>query len=108
MPRGLLVVCLTSLLPATHAAAQGAPDAAAVAQRFNKLYAGPSSLFSAAPNAFLERAIAGLRPGRALDVAMGQGRNTIFLAKQGWDVTGYDIADTGLEAARTAAEKAGV
>ncbi len=39
---------------------------------------------------------------------MGQGRNTVFLATQGWDVTGYDITDTGLEAARGAAQKAGV
>ena len=39
---------------------------------------------------------------------MGQGRNAVFLARQGWDVTGYDIADTGLEAARRDAEKAGL
>jgi 2-polyprenyl-3-methyl-5-hydroxy-6-metoxy-1,4-benzoquinol methylase len=80
----------------------------AIAQRFNKLYTGSSNLFSSTPNAFLARTVTGLKPGRALDVAMGQGRNSIFLAKQGWDVTGYDIADTGLEAARIAAATAGV
>ena len=80
----------------------------AAAQRFNKLYAAPSSLFSASPNAFLVRTVNGLQPGRALDVAMGQGRNALFLASRGWEVTGYDIADTGLEAARSAAEKAGL
>jgi 2-polyprenyl-3-methyl-5-hydroxy-6-metoxy-1,4-benzoquinol methylase len=79
-----------------------------IAQRFNKLYSSPSELFSAKPSAFLARFSRGLKPGRALDVAMGQGRNSIFLAKQGWDVTGYDIADTGLEAARNAAKDAGV
>jgi 2-polyprenyl-3-methyl-5-hydroxy-6-metoxy-1,4-benzoquinol methylase len=84
------------------------PGISAIAQRFNKLYAGPANLFSAAPNAFLARTVGGLKPGRALDVAMGQGRNSVFLAKQGWEVTGYDIADTGLEAARGAAESSGV
>ncbi|HEY1341781.1 MAG TPA: class I SAM-dependent methyltransferase [Bryobacteraceae bacterium] len=85
-----------------------APGIPAIAQRFNKLYSEPSNLFSAAPSAFLTRAVAGLKPGRALDVAMGQGRNSVFLARQGWDVTGYDIAETGLDVARSAAEKASV
>jgi 2-polyprenyl-3-methyl-5-hydroxy-6-metoxy-1,4-benzoquinol methylase len=85
--------------------AQQPPSAA---ERFNKLYSAPSDLFSAAPNAFLVRMLPGVKPGRALDVAMGQGRNAVYLAKQGWQVTGYDIADSGLEAARAAAEKAGV
>ncbi len=89
-------------------AAQDGAGAPAVAQRFNKLYAEPSSLFSVSPNAFLARTVSGLKPGRALDVAMGQGRNSVFLAKQGWEVTGYDVADTGLEEARKSAENAGV
>jgi 2-polyprenyl-3-methyl-5-hydroxy-6-metoxy-1,4-benzoquinol methylase len=102
----LLISC--SLPAAGQPAAQDGSAVAPIAQRFNKLYSGPSPLFTAAPNAFLARTVGGLKTGRALDVAMGQGRNTVFLASQGWDVTGYDIADTGLEAARAAAEKAGV
>jgi len=90
------------------AAAQNGPGVDAVAQRFNKLYAAPSTLFSGAPNAFLARTVDGLKPGRALDVAMGQGRNSVFLAKQGWEVTGYDVSDAGLEVARNDAKKAGV
>lgn len=102
----LLISC--SLAAADQPAAQDGPGVAAIAERFNKLYSGPTNLFSATSNAFLARTVSGLKPGRALDVAMGQGRNTVFLATQGWEVTGYDIADTGLEAARGAAEKAGV
>jgi len=108
MLRTSCAVLVTLLVSGFPAAAQEKPGASAVAERFNKLYSGTSDLFSAAPNAFLARTVTGLKPGRALDVAMGQGRNSIFLAKQGWDVTGYDIADTGLEAARSAAEKASV
>jgi 2-polyprenyl-3-methyl-5-hydroxy-6-metoxy-1,4-benzoquinol methylase len=108
MLRTSYAVLLALVLSGFPAAAQEKPGASAVAERFNKLYSGTSDLFSAAPNAFLARTVTGLKPGRALDVAMGQGRNSIFLAKQGWDVTGYDIANTGLEAARSTAEKAGV
>jgi 2-polyprenyl-3-methyl-5-hydroxy-6-metoxy-1,4-benzoquinol methylase len=39
---------------------------------------------------------------------MGQGRNTVFLAQQGWEVTGVDVADEGLSIANRAAQKAGV
>jgi 2-polyprenyl-3-methyl-5-hydroxy-6-metoxy-1,4-benzoquinol methylase len=103
----LALLFFVSPAPTDQPAAQGG-SVRAIARRFNKLYSGPSSLFNSAPNAFLARTVSGLKPGRALDVAMGQGRNSVFLAKQGWEVTGYDIADSGLEAARSAAATAGV
>jgi 2-polyprenyl-3-methyl-5-hydroxy-6-metoxy-1,4-benzoquinol methylase len=43
-----------------------------------------------------------------LDVGMGQGRNAIWLAQQGWDVTGFDPADKAVALARQNAEKFGV
>jgi SAM-dependent methyltransferase len=39
---------------------------------------------------------------------MGQGRNSVFLAMKGWDVTGVDISDEGLAVARKNTERAGV
>jgi 2-polyprenyl-3-methyl-5-hydroxy-6-metoxy-1,4-benzoquinol methylase len=75
---------------------------------FNKIYASPSPSFRPDPSAFLVRAVAGVKPGKALDVAMGQGRNTVYLASKGWDTTGYDVSDVGLAVARANAEKAGV
>lgn len=59
--------------------------------------------FNTKPNAWLVRIAGNLKPGKALDVAMGQGRNAVWLASQGWDVTGYDIAGEGLKIAREAA-----
>ncbi|MBV9947401.1 MAG: methyltransferase domain-containing protein, partial [Myxococcales bacterium] len=56
------------------------------------------------PSAFLVRMVSGRSPGRALDVAMGQGRNTLYLASQGWQVTGFDISDEALRQARVSAE----
>lgn len=75
---------------------------------FNNIYGAHQELFSQEPNAFLVSSVRGAKPGTALDVAMGQGRNAVFLAMQGWDVTGYDLSDQGMAIARAAAEKAKV
>jgi tellurite methyltransferase len=64
--------------------------------------------FTYEPNAFLVQTAKCLKPGKALDAAMGQGRNAVFLSTQGWDVTGYDLANEGLKAANENAARAGV
>ncbi len=75
---------------------------------FNNIYASPSPGFKTEPNALLVSAVEGHPPGRALDIATGQGRNAVFLALKGWDVTGLDISDEGLKIATSHAERAGV
>ena len=72
---------------------------------YDEIYSQSSDVYTAAPNSFMVRTIAGRRPGRALDVAMGQGRNALWLASQGWAVTGFDISAIGIEVARKEAEK---
>jgi SAM-dependent methyltransferase len=64
--------------------------------------------FNTDPNKFLVRMLEGLEPGKALDVAMGQGRNTIYLAQKGWEVTGFDPADLAIESARQSAKSLGL
>jgi SAM-dependent methyltransferase len=59
--------------------------------------------FSHEPNRLLVDTVAHTRPGAALDVAMGQGRNALYLAAHGWRVTGVDISDEGIAQARAAA-----
>src|SRR5439155_22871953 len=54
------------------------------------------------------KAIEGRKPGKALDIGMGQGRNSVYLAAQGWDVTGFDPSVEGVRRARANADKAGV
>lgn len=75
---------------------------------FNKIYANPSPGFNTNPNAFLASAVTGRAPGRALDVCTGQGRNAVFLAVLGWEVTAIDVSDKGLESLQRNAERAGV
>src|SRR5262249_41685217 len=74
---------------------------------YDEIYS-KGTLFRTEPNAFLMRTIAGRKPGHALDVAMGQGRNALWLASQGWDVTGFDISPVGIEQARKQAEARGL
>jgi len=61
--------------------------------------------FAREPNRLLVEAVKGRKPGAALDVAMGQGRNALHLAAQGWKVTGVDISDEGIRIARAEAAK---
>jgi 2-polyprenyl-3-methyl-5-hydroxy-6-metoxy-1,4-benzoquinol methylase len=75
---------------------------------FNKIYAAPNPPFKQEPSQFLIRIASALKPGAALDVAMGQGRNALYLAGKGWDVTGYDLSTQGLQLADAAARKAGI
>jgi SAM-dependent methyltransferase len=59
-------------------------------------------------NKFLAEKIKGIKPGKALDIGMGEGRNALFLAAQGWEVTGFDISDTGVKLALEEARKRGL
>lgn len=63
---------------------------------------------NAKPNAFLMESVQGRKPGRALDVGMGQGRNSLYLASLGWDVTGIDLSDEGIRLARAEAQRRGL
>ena len=48
------------------------------------------------------------RPARALDLACGEGRNTVWLAERGWQVTGVDFSAVGLDKAAALARSRGV
>ena len=76
---------------------------------FNEVYRGEAgTVFSSKPNVFLVRSLQHRKPRRALDAGMGQGRNSIFLAQHGWDVTGFDISDEGVRQARLQATRRGL
>jgi len=53
---------------------------------WDERYAGDELVWRADPNRFLVSEVADLAPGRAVDVACGEGRNTVWLASQGWTV----------------------
>lgn len=75
---------------------------------WNRRYAGHELVWTGEPNRFLVAEVAALRPGRALDLACGEGRNAVWLAAQGWQVTAVDFSDVALEKARLLADERGV
>jgi len=98
-----------ALVPAAAAAAAqkswAAGDDRAV---WNRVYAHETASLAPYPNRFLAEVVQGRKPGRALDLGMGQGRNSLFLARLGWEVTGVDIADHGIDLARKEAARLGL
>ena len=75
---------------------------------FNNIYRTDNPVFSTQPNALLVATIEQRKPGRALDIGIGQGRNSVFLALKGWHVTGFDASDEGIATAQRNATRAGV
>jgi len=71
-------------------------------------YAGDGTVWSGEPNAQLVTEASALTPGTALDVGCGEGGDVVWLARQGWRVTGADFSANGLSRAAHHAEQAGV
>jgi SAM-dependent methyltransferase len=75
---------------------------------WNRFFTAPNPGFNTEPNAFLVSVVEKRKPGRALDIGMGEGRNALYLAKLGWDVTGFDPAEKAVALADERAKKLGV
>lgn len=70
------------------------------AHAWDERYAASELVWSAGPNQFVESEVADLPPGRALDLAAGEGRNAIWLARHGWEVTAADFSQVALDKGR--------
>jgi SAM-dependent methyltransferase len=75
---------------------------------WNARYADKELVWTAEPNRLFAAEVSGLSPGRALDVACGEGRNAVWLAGNGWKVTGVDFSEVALEKAAELARRRGV
>jgi SAM-dependent methyltransferase len=69
-------------------------------ERWNERYRKTELLWTAEPNRFLVEEIAEMKPGRALDLAAGEGRNAVWLAERGWRVTAVEFADEAVNRGR--------
>ncbi|MDF1597758.1 MAG: class I SAM-dependent methyltransferase [Acidimicrobiia bacterium] len=65
-------------------------------------------LWTVDANRFVVQEVTGLTPGKALDLAAGEGRNAVWLAKQGWNVTAIDFSAVALGRAADLAARDGV
>lgn len=103
------------VLPANPTAAQRAHHARQLAERTRQRWnyiltdsVARARVLNPAPNALLVETVKSLKPGAALDADMGEGRNALYLAQQGWQVTGVDIAEKALAYAQKRAQATGV
>ena len=67
---------------------------------WDERYASKDYLWTVEPNRFVQQHVAQLTPGTAIDLATGEGRNAVWLAGQGWQVTAVDFSPAGLDKAR--------
>lgn len=78
------------------------------AAEWDEAYRGSELVWSAEPNRWVAEIAAGWPPGKAIDLAAGEARNSLWLAGLGWSVTAVDYSQVGLEKGRRLAERFGV
>jgi SAM-dependent methyltransferase len=72
---------------------------------WDQRYASEEYAYGEKPNEFFKGSLEGLKPGRILLPADGEGRNGVYAATQGWDVVSFDISEAGRAKALRLAEK---
>lgn len=75
------------------------------AKDWDERYRDSELLWGSTPNIWVEREVTPLTPGWALDLACGEGRNSVWLARQGWRVAGVDFSAEAISKARALAEQ---
>ncbi len=78
------------------------------ADSWDDRYRGREYVWTTDANRFLVSVVGDLEPGRALDLATGEGRNAVWLSETGWTVTAVDFSTVGVEKARRLAADRGV
>ncbi len=75
---------------------------------WDKRYEEKELLWSRGPNQFVVAEVTGMTPGRALDLACGEGRNALWLSEQGWQVCGTDFSSVAVDKARARGQELGL
>ena len=91
----LMTVGLFLLSPI--ASSQGEGESESTKARWNERYDRNMYIYGKEPTAFLKQKMDGLKKGKVLILAMGEGRNAVYLAQNGFDVTGVDISEVAIE-----------
>lgn len=78
------------------------------ATEWDRRYLDTPSPWTDNANAFLVAETSDLAPGSALDLACGEGRNALWLARRGWQVTGLDFSSVAIERASARAAEEGL
>ena len=98
---GIFVFAVSFVLPAIA-------QESSAGDQWDRRFSADRYLYGTEPVEFLRENISRLPKGRALCLAAGEGRNAVWLAEQGYDVTAMDASPVGLEKAKALAEQRGV
>lgn len=71
------------------------------AAHWDERYAAQPTVWGAGPNRWVEQELADATPGRALDLACGEGRNALWLDSLGWQVSAVDFSSVAIEKGRS-------
>lgn len=74
-------------------------------ERWNERYSNPEYAYGEQPNNWLKQQLDNLNPGKILFPAEGEGRNAVYAAKQGWQVSAFDLSEEGKKKADLLATK---
>ena len=75
---------------------------------WNERYKNPEFVYGEVPNEFFREQIGRLPAGKLLLPCEGEGRNAVYAARLGWDVTAFDFSEAGRDKAMALARKFGV
>jgi LmbE family N-acetylglucosaminyl deacetylase len=81
---------------------------AAIAEEWDRRYASAPQVFRAEPDESLVELVSPLPPGTAIDLGAGEGRNSLWLARRGWNVVAVDASRVALDRLSDAAEVEGL
>ena len=84
------------------------PASVEAPQYWNNKYSTDEFIYTKTANRFVVELCSELAPGKAIDLAGGEGRNTVWLAEQGWQVENVDISSVGLSKCAAFASERGV
>jgi SAM-dependent methyltransferase len=92
----------------SRAKAKAQPSSVAAPSYWNAKYSTDEFIYTKTANRFVIELCEGLTPGLAIDLAGGEGRNTVWLAEQRWRVENVDISEVGLAKCEAFAAERGV
>lgn len=72
---------------------------------WNERFGNEEFIYGTEPNQFFKEQLDKLKPGKILLPAEGEGRNAVYAATQGWEVTAFDISERGKEKALQLSEQ---
>jgi SAM-dependent methyltransferase len=108
MKKTIFLIAAILFILSNFVLAQQKGQSKSIKERWNQKYNREMYVYGKEPVAFLKQKIGVLKKGDALVLAMGEGRNAVYLAQNEFNVTGVDISEVALEKCKKLAVERGV